>query len=63
MVRTLANSTCSSLRARTDSLKCSAFVYHDGLYDDITVIQFFGFILVFGLPVSDRAAEQCLKNL
>ena len=63
MVGTLADSAGSTLWAWTDSLECTTLVDHDGLYDYITVIQFFCFVLIFGLPVSDSATEKSLKHL
>lgn len=46
MVGTLADSAGSTLRARTDSLECTTFIDHDSLDDDVTVVQFFSFVLV-----------------
>ena len=63
MVGTLADPAGSTLRARTDSLECTTFIDHDSLDDDVTVVQFFSFVLVFGLPVSDCTAKESLKNL
>ena len=43
MIGTLADASGAALRARADALQRAAFVDHDGLDDDVAVLEFLHF--------------------
>ena len=61
VVGTLADATGAALRARTDSLERTTFVYHYGLDDNLAVVKCLGVVLVLCFPVGDGTAEKFLK--
>ena len=62
MIGTLADSAGPSLRTRTDSLECAAFVNHDSLDDDIAIVQLTALVWILCLPVSHSTLDKFLKR-
>ena len=58
MVGALADTSGAALRGCTYTLEGSALADHDGLHDDVAVLEFLTGTFVLGFPVGDGASEE-----
>ena len=61
MVGAFADTSGAALGGCADTLEGSTLADHDGLHDDVAVLELFTGTFVLGFPVGDSASEELLQ--